>query len=99
MAVEGVALTRNTDKPASLDSIDEVAGRKIIAIIERVERLETERKALADDTADVYGEAKSDGLDVKTIKKIVAMRRKDPAERSEEETVLALYMRAIGMEA
>ena len=91
---------RNTpDKLVSTDSIDEVAGQKVLSIIERVERLEEERKALADDTASVYGEAKSDGLDVKIIKKIVAMRRKDPAARLEEETVLALYLRAIGMEA
>ena len=87
---------RNTpDKPASTDSIDEVAGRELLAFIERVERIEGERKSLGDDLKDIYGEVRSRGYDAKIVKAIVAIRRKDPAARSEEETLLDLYMGAI----
>ena len=87
---------RNTpDKPASTDSIDEVAGRELLAFIERLERIEEERKSLGDDLKDIYGEVRSRGFDAKTVKAIVAIRRKDPAERTEQETILGLYLEAI----
>lgn len=67
------------------------------AIIERAERVEEERRALGDDLKDIYAEARSKGYDVKAIKVVMAMRRKDPDERAEQETVLGLYLSAMGM--
>ena len=67
------------------------------AIIERIERLEEEKKAIADDIKDVYGEAKANGFDTKIIRKIVALRKKDHAERKEEEAIMELYLEALGM--
>jgi len=67
------------------------------AFIERVERLEEEKKAIADDIKDVYAEAKGSGFDVKALRTIVRMRKQDPDERREEETILETYMHALGM--
>ncbi len=78
---------------------DEVNAGHLRAFIERIERLEGEIDALNTDKKDVYSEAKSTGFDTKTIKKIVALRRKDPSERAEEETIMELYLRALGMES
>ncbi|MDO9499002.1 DUF2312 domain-containing protein [Falsiroseomonas sp.] len=73
------------------------AAARLRSVIERVERLEEERKALAGDIRDVFSEAKSAGLDVKTIKQIIAERRKEPAEVEEQDALLDLYRRALGM--
>ena len=78
---------------------DSVAADQLKSIIERVERLEEEKRALAADIGDVYKEAKGSGFDTKAIRKLVAMRRKDHAERKEEEAILELYMQALGMTA
>ena len=67
------------------------------AFVERIERLEEEKKALADDIRDVYGEAKSSGFDVKALRTIVRMRKQDKDERMEQETILQTYMVALGM--
>ena len=67
------------------------------AFIERIERLEEEKKALADDIKDVYGEAKANGFDVKAMRRIVAIRKQDRDQRIEEETILDLYLAALGM--
>jgi len=67
------------------------------AFIERIERLEEEKKALADDIKDVYGEAKANGFDVKAMRRIVAIRKQDREKRIEEETILDLYLAALGM--
>lgn len=74
-----------------------IAGDQLRSLIERIERLEDEKKALSDDIKDVYGEAKGNGFDTKIIRKIVALRKKDHAERQEEEALLATYMSALGM--
>ena len=66
--------------------------------IERIERLEEEKKGISDDIKDVYTEAKSTGFDAKTIRTIVRLRKKDASERQEEETILDLYKAALGME-
>ena len=73
------------------------SGQQLISIIERVERLEAERKDLADDIKDIFSEAKGTGFDVKTIKKIIALRKQLPDERDEQEALLGTYMAAIGM--
>ena len=67
------------------------------AFIERVERLEEEKKAIADDIRDVYAEAKGSGFDVKALRQIVKLRKQDADERKEYETILETYMHALGM--
>lgn len=67
------------------------------AIVERIERLEEEKKAITTDIAAVYAEAKSTGFDPKIIRKLVAIRRQEPAKREEEQTLLEVYMNALGM--
>lgn len=74
-----------------------VARDQLRAIIERIERLEEEKKALAEDIRDVYAEAKGNGFDTKALRKIVSLRKKDQRERAEEEAILATYMIALGM--
>lgn len=65
--------------------------------VERVERLEEEKKNIAQDIKEVYAEAKGNGFDAKTIRKIVAIRKKDANDLEEEEHLLEIYMRAMGM--
>jgi uncharacterized protein (UPF0335 family) len=67
------------------------------AFVERVERLEEEKKAIADDIRDVYGEAKANGFDTKALRTIVRLRRQDADERREQESILETYMHALGM--
>ncbi|UFN51323.1 DUF2312 domain-containing protein [Roseomonas sp. OT10] len=74
-----------------------IAADRLRSIIERVERLEEERKALADDIKDIFQEAKSAGFEVKVIRQIIRIRKQEPAEVEEQETLLDLYRRALGM--
>lgn len=76
-----------------------IAAGELKAYIERIERLEEEKAALAGDLRDVYTEAKANGFDTKIMRKIVSLRKKDHAERKEEEALLDLYLEALGMEA
>jgi uncharacterized protein (UPF0335 family) len=76
-----------------------VSGEELKAFIERIERLEEEKAALAGDIRDVYSEAKANGFDTKIMRKIVTLRRKDHAERKEEEAIMELYLEALGMQA
>jgi uncharacterized protein (UPF0335 family) len=75
-----------------------VAGERIKSYIERIERLESEKAALADDIKEVFAEAKGVGYDVKTIRKLVKLRRIDSQKRREEQEMLELYMAAIQMD-
>ena len=74
-----------------------IAADRLRSIIERIERLEEERKALGNDIRDVYSEGKSAGFDVVVIKQLVRLRKKEPAEVEEQESLLDLYKRALGM--
>ncbi|AEV39265.1 hypothetical protein PSE_4763 [Pseudovibrio sp. FO-BEG1] len=74
-----------------------VAADQLRAFIERIERLEEEKKVIADDIKDVYAEAKGNGFDVKVMRKIVSLRKRKPHEREEEEAILDLYLHALGM--
>jgi len=74
-----------------------VAGDQLRSIIERVERLEEEKAALAADIKEVYAEAKGNGFDTKTIRQLVRIRKQDAAERQEAEALLELYKNALGM--
>ena len=76
-----------------------VSGEELKAFIERIERLEEEKAALAGDIRDVYSEAKANGFDTKIMRKVIALRRKDHAERKEEEAIMELYLEALGMQA
>lgn len=67
------------------------------AFIERVERLEEEKRTIADDIKEVYAEAKGNGFNAKVMRKIVSMRRQDAEKRQEEETILNLYMGSLEM--
>ena len=65
------------------------------AFVERVERLEEEKKAIADDIRDVYAEAKGNGFDVKALRTVIRLRKQDKDERDEQESLLDLYLRAM----
>ena len=75
----------------------EVNASHLRAFIERIERMEEEKRAIATDIKEIYVEAKSNGFDTKIIRKIVALRRQDSEKRKEEEAMLDLYKNALGM--
>ena len=73
------------------------AKDQLKAFVERIERLEEEKKTISDDIRDVYAEAKGNGFDTKALRTIVRMRKQDANERAEQETILETYMQALGM--
>ena len=73
------------------------AKDQLKSVIERIERLEEEKKTTSDDIREVYAEAKVNGFDIKALRTIVRMRKQDVDERKEEEAVLETYMHALGM--
>ena len=75
------------------------AKDQLRSIIERIERLEEEKKTISDDVRDVYAEAKGNGFDVKALRTIVRLRKQDTDERKEQEAILETYMLALGMVA
>jgi uncharacterized protein (UPF0335 family) len=81
----------------SKDAATHVARDQLKAIVERIEHLEEEKKAIADDIKDVYAEAKGNGYDVKALRKIIRLRKQDKNERAEEEAILETYLHALGM--
>ena len=78
--------------------VGNISAERLRSLVERVERLEEERKALASDIKDIFAEAKSAGFDVKVLRQIISLRKKEPAEVEEAEALLSLYRRALGME-
>lgn len=78
---------------------DPVAGDQLKSIVERIERLEEEKKTISDDIKEVYAEAKGNGYDVKVLRKVIAIRKRDANERREEEAILDLYLQAVGESA
>jgi len=89
----------NGSEDIEMDRPGGVAADQLRSFIERIERLEEEKKALGDDIRDVYAEAKGTGFDTKVIRQVVRLRKKDSNERQEEEALLDLYMHALGMRA
>lgn len=73
------------------------ANAQLKSIVERIERLEEEKRGIADDIRDIYAESKGNGYDVKALRTIVRLRKQDPNERAEAETLLETYMHALGM--
>ena len=74
-----------------------IAADRLRSLVERIERLEEERKALAGDIKDIYSEAKSAGFDVKVLRQLIRIRKQEPAEVEEIESLLEVYRRALGM--
>lgn len=74
-----------------------IAGTQLRSIVERLERLNEEVDSIKGDIADIYAEAKANGFDTKTIRQVVRLRKQDAAEREEAETLLELYLNALGM--
>ncbi|WP_322988139.1 MULTISPECIES: DUF2312 domain-containing protein [unclassified Hoeflea] len=74
-----------------------VARDQLRSFVERIERLEEEKKTISDDIKDVYGEAKSTGFDAKVLRKVVAIRKQDANDRAEQEAILDTYLHALGM--
>lgn len=77
---------------------DELAKDQLTAFVERIERLEEEKKGIADDIKEVYAEAKGNGFDVKVLRKVISVRKQDASERAEQEAILDLYLAALGMQ-
>ncbi|CCE11650.1 conserved hypothetical protein [Bradyrhizobium sp. STM 3843] len=86
------AAAKDDDSPATRFAVDQLKS-----IIERIERLEEEKKAISEDIKDVYAESKGNGFDVKALRTIIRLRKQDPNERQEEESILETYMQALGM--
>ena len=80
------------DQPATRFAKDQLK-----AVVERVERLEEEKKAIADDIKEIYAEAKGNGFDTKVLRQIIRIRKQDTDERKEQEAILETYMHALGM--
>ncbi|MCX5495781.1 DUF2312 domain-containing protein [Kaistia dalseonensis] len=79
------------------DDVQGVAAAQLKSIVERIERLEEEKSAIADDIKDVYGEAKGNGYDTKALRTIIRLRKQDASEREEQDAILELYKNALGM--
>jgi uncharacterized protein (UPF0335 family) len=92
-----MALDSATDKVETDAKVGGIAADRLRSLIDRIERLEDERKALGNDIKDIYAEAKSAGFDVKVIRQLIRIRRQEPAEVEEQETLLDVYRRALGM--
>ncbi len=83
------------DQPAA--AAHRFAKDQLKAFVERVERLEEEKKALSDDIRDVFAEAKGNGFDVKALRQVIRLRKQDKDERAEQEAILETYLQALGM--
>lgn len=87
---------RPNDMPG-VETSQTVAAGELRAFIERVERLEEEKKMISDDIKEVFAEMKGTGFDTKAVKTLIKLRKQDQAERQEAEAILDLYMTALGM--
>lgn len=76
---------------------DDIAKHKLRAVVERIERLEEEKKALSEDIKEVYAEAKGNGYDTKVLRRVISIRKQDRDERQEQESILDLYLEALGL--
>lgn len=79
------------------DAAHGVARDQLRAFVERIERLEEEKKTIADDIKDVFAEAKGTGFDTKALREILRIRKQDADQRAEHEAIVDLYMQALGM--
>ncbi len=84
------------DDSASVDVLNSTAQGQLKSILDRIERLETEKAEIAEQIKEVYAEAKGNGFDVKILRQVVRLLKKDRAKRQEEEAILDLYLSALG---
>jgi uncharacterized protein (UPF0335 family) len=91
-------MAKAAEKATTDDRTYGIAADRLRSLVERIERLEEERRALAGDIKDIYAEAKSAGFDVKVLRQVIRLRRQDEAEVKEQESLLDLYKRALGMD-
>jgi uncharacterized protein (UPF0335 family) len=84
------------DDSSNIDVLNSTAQQQLKSIIERIENLETEKAEVAEQIKEVFAEAKGNGYDVKTLRKVVRLRKQDRAKRQEEEALLDLYLSALG---
>ena len=96
MSVTAATAPDVKDKPQEGTSA-RFAKDQLKAIVERIEHLEEEKKAISDDIRDVYAEAKGNGYDVKALRAVVRLRKQDKDERAEQEAILETYLHALGM--
>ncbi|HEX5327842.1 MAG TPA: DUF2312 domain-containing protein [Acetobacteraceae bacterium] len=85
------------EKPKDEPATGGIAADRLRSLVERIERLEEERKALGNDIKDIYAEAKSAGFDVKVLRQLIRLRKQEPADIEEQESLLDVYRRALGM--
>ena len=97
-------MAENAASPAPMSTpvippndVDGVAANQLRAFVERIERLEEEKKAIQEDIKEILSEAKGQGFDTRILRKVIALRKKDQEEISEEEALLDVYLRALGM--
>lgn len=93
-------MSKNMPASAALEKQEasvNFAKDQLKSIIERIEKLEEEKKTISDDIRDVYAEAKANGFDVKALRTIVRLRKIEPTEREEQDAILETYMHALGM--
>ena len=95
-AATAATTTALKDKPKE-GAATRFAKDQLKAIIERIEHLEEEKKAISDDIRDVYAEAKGNGFDAKALRAVVRLRKQDKSEREEQEAILETYLNALGM--
>ena len=84
------------DDSSSIEVLNSTAQTRLKTIIERIERLEEDKAAVANDIKEVFAEAKGEGFDVKILRKVIRIRKQDKAKRQEEEALVDLYLSAIG---
>lgn len=89
---------QESDKKNNVNVVNGIDGNRLLSYIERIERIEEEKKALQNDIKEIFEEAKSSNFDVKAIKELLKLRKKDENDRLEEEFILAEYKRALGYE-
>jgi uncharacterized protein (UPF0335 family) len=94
-----MAETADNPRAAAGDNVSPggVAVERLRSLVERVERLEEEKKALGSDIKDIYAEAKSAGFDTKVLRELIKIRKREPAEVEEQEALIDVYRRALGM--
>ncbi len=90
-------VSRGTQKRGTMPDVGGIAAERLRSYVERIERLEEEKVALAADIRDVYAEAKGSGFNLKVLRQVVRLRRMNSADRQEHETLLDVYKRALGM--
>lgn len=78
---------------------DPIQGDQLKSVVQRIERLEEEKSTIAADIKEVYSEAKANGYDIKILRKVIALRKRDLNDRQEEESLIDLYLEAVGQKA